>query len=423
MITGTVYLLEILVLYVFHSLSGSVYVSDGIIWPFIITETIALYFDIHRLKLSSELKSIMILSYFVKVFLLFSDLYLEGIINVFGSGSDTEDFYRRIVNMATSITYTHPHAFVRMYGRLFRITGISRLLAQYTNLLFSMISEVVVAKTMLLLNVDFRRMKQGLFLYSFLPINLCMSVILLRESVVSMFITLGVYFFLRWITKNKGILDLVLSFASILLGSLFHSGSIAVAAGEICVLMLYDRKRQMFSFKTSNILFAAFFIFIFVFLYNNYSNLLFAKFADIDSIEDIAGGRVHGKSSYAAYVGDSRTPFRMLIFTIPRIICFLFTPFPWDFRGMKDVIAFLFSSLFYFIVSVKTIKSIFYMKKQYRRNLLLILLILAFATTFVFGWGTSNSGTALRHREKILSVFILMLSLTESKANKKETIR
>lgn len=132
---------------------------------------------------------------------------------------------------------------------------------------------------------------------------------------------------------------------------------------------------------------------------------------NINSIGDIGSTNSEGGSSYAAYVGDSSSIINMVIFTIPRIVYFLFSPFPWQWRGLGDIIAFVFSSLFYLLVLKNAIVC---MKKDKssNKNYAIVIFIVALCTAFVFSWGVTNTGTATRHRDKMIVVYAVLYSLS-----------
>ena len=150
---------------------------------------------------------------------------------------------------------------------------------------------------------------------------------------------------------------------------------------------------------------------MFVYLYTNHKDVLFAKMVKIETIDDIASGVVKGGSSYAAYVGNSSTPLNMLLYTLPRIVFFLFSPFPWHWRGLSDIIAFCFNSVFY-MGAVYSAWKYLRSKERENRNLLIALLIVALVTVFVFAWGTSNTGTAVRHRDKMVILYGMIWALS-----------
>ena len=139
---------------------------------------------------------------------------------------------------------------------------------------------------------------------------------------------------------------------------------------------------------------------------------------NIDEISDIATGNGLGGSSYARYVGNSSNPLNMIIYTPLRIVFFLFSPFPWQWRGLSDIIAFVFSSLFFLYTAWCNIRFLRSGEKK-NRTLVIALTIVAVCTAFVFAWGVSNTGTACRHRDKMAIIWGFVLALTyHTKANK-----
>ena len=57
-------------------------------------------------------------------------------------------------------------------------------------------------------------------------------------------------------------------------------------------------------------------------------------------------------------------------------------------------------------------------KNNRNKNLSIILIISILATSYIFGIGVSNAGTAIRHRQKIISLFIILLSISGNTTEK-----
>lgn len=405
-------LIEILILAIIKSMTGNVYIPGGIVIACIVICTIAFCIDVVKSKTLQGVKGIIVFAYFARMFFLFSDIYLKGIIPVFGSGADTEDFFRRMVVIGTGGVYSGNHFFVRLFGYLFRFIGVSRLFAQYIIVLFSIVAIVFVVKSMNLLSARTKDKQMALILMAFLPNYVCLSSILLRESIIYMLISIAIYYFVKWYNGNKTYCY-ILSILFSLCAALFHSGSVGVTIGIILARIMYDSKAKRFRITIYGFLIGAVTLVVFVFLFNRFGDTLFYKISGIRSVADIAQGGGRGASSYAAYVGDSSNIFRLVLFTIPRIFFYLFSPLPWQWRDLSDIVAFVFSSLFY---AFSIWKSINYVRKKKKanennRNIIILLLVICAMAIFVFAWGTTNAGTALRHRDKIISVFVLMLSL------------
>ena len=248
-----------------------------------------------------------------------------------------------------------------------------------------------------------------MLIISLLPNFAILSVIFLREAPVAMFITISLYCFLRWFS-GLSLVNLICAILFDLAAMSFHGGSIGVLIGYVAVVFLYDRVDARVRISVKSVFFATIILFIISYLYFNYADVFFGKFSGVESIEDVANTLERGGSSYAQYVGDSSSIQNMLIYTIPRIVYFLFSPFPWQWRGLSDVIAFLFSSLFYMYVAVAVIKNM-RVYSVHNRNQVLAVLIIAFCIVFIFAWGVTNTGTAARHRDKLVMIFWNIVSV------------
>ena len=464
MCTVMTIIFEIIVLRILKP-TNSLYIPDSSIIFCILISSLAIIVDMYRSETLKGLQGFFLFSYFLRIIILFIDIYMKGIIHVFSSGSDTEDFFERMVLIAHGNEYHGSHLFVRMFGQLYRYIGISRLYAQYIIVLFSMCAILYTVKSMNLLGVTFESKRMSLIVMAVLPTYVCLSCILLRESVIYMLISFSVYYFVKWYCDENDIyLMLAISFS--LFASSFHSGCIGIALGIVLGRVLFDKNERRVHITITNIIIGAILLLTFIYIYQQYGNVFFSKFLRIESIEDIGSTKIKGGSSYAIYVGDSKTPLRMAIYTIPRVFFYICSPLPFQWRGMADISAFFMNSLFYVLSLLKTI---FYLhsnqmrkrinvidnhisqnkddvllakkKNSYLRseldkgekyrmirdswrdrgverkmeeeqsNMVFLLLIICVVTIFIFAWGVTNTGTALRHRDKIASVFVLMLSL------------
>lgn len=351
----------------------------------------------------------LVLGYLMRLFLLLFDLYGRDIYSLPNSGADSEMFYQLGIQYTFGVA-SQRGVFVAVVGTLFSRMGDTRIFVQFLLMLCSMVAIHMADAAMRELRVENRRRKYAMYVLCLLPNFGIVSSIFLRESLVTMFISISLVCFVRWLNGRSDLwflLAFVFSFAA----ARFHSGSVAVAVSYIVVRLLYNKKRGVFRLTWQSIVPAIFFMLVFVFLFNNYSDTLFGKMTGVDSLEDIANTSTVAGSSYAAYVGNSSTPLNMLLYTPLRLVFFLFAPFPWQWRGLSDIIAFCFSSMFYLLVLVRAVS---YLKKREQKNrqAVIALLIVALATALVFAWGVVATGTAIRHRDKMVVLYAIMLGVT-----------
>ena len=191
---------------------------------------------------------------------------------------------------------------------------------------------------------------------------------------------------------------------------IFHSGIVGVAVGYVGVRFLYNKKQKTYTLNASSVLAAVVLSVVFMYLYNRYSSLFFGKMSDIDELSDIASGYGRGGSSYASIAGNSSNIVNFIIYTPIRIFLFLFTPLFFQIRGLSDIIAMVFSAFFYMWAYYMAFKALKTNKRD--KNLIIALLIVAISVAFIFGWGGTNIGTNVRHRDKVMPIYITLLAIS-----------
>lgn len=376
--------------------------------------SLAYFIDLSMSKRLRPVAFPLALGYLLRLFLLLFDLYGGFLYTLPNSGADSEMFFRQGIQCSMG-QIRDPSAFVRVLGTLLSWFGSSRLFLQFLLMLCSIVAIHCAAAILYEVGVPNRQRRRTMYVLCLLPNFAIISSLFLRESIVTMLLSLSVLCIARWKQRGKEGWFL-LAFLLSCCAAMFHSGSIAAAMGYILARLFYDTQRRTIRFSWRNILPALVLLIIFLYLFNNYSEVFFGKMIGLEGIEDIANTGSLGDSSYAAYVGNSDSLSSMLLYTPIRIAFFLFSPFPWQWRGISDVIAFCFSSLFYAWVLMQTFCYLG-RKKVGNRELVIILLITAFTLLFVFAWGVSNTGTAIRHRDKMVVLYAVLLGLTWDKTN------
>lgn len=381
----------------------------ALIIVFIALFSFSFLYDVSRSAVLRKYSAPLFCGYLFRLFLLFFDVYGRNIYSLPGSGADSEMFYYNAVQFINGLN-GRSGAFITLTGTIMKWVGVSRLFVQFILMLFSMVAIIFAARTMEYVVADKRTKQVAVFILCLLPNFAILSCIYLRESVIAMLLSISFYCFVRWVNRGReGFFWF--AFVFVFAAARFHSGVVGVAMGYIAARMLYDKEDGRFEFAAKSAITAAFFLLVFAYLYLNYADTLFGKMVNIESVEDIASGVGRGGSSYAQYVGDSSTPLNMVIYTIPRMLYFLFSPFPWQWRGLSDIIAFCFSSLFFLWTAINTVR---YLKNKYPENRAVVmgLSIVALCTLFIFAWGTSNTGTAIRHRDKAIVLYGILWCCT-----------
>lgn len=403
-------IIEICLMIIFNSLNltNNRIVVEIIIIIFTLFYALALSNDSKLSNVNSQIT----MGLFFRVGLLFFDIYGKRIFNLPNSGLDSEGFYRSSVLVARNTIIPKYGVFPNLMGILMKFVGTSRLYAQYIIVVFSLFALVFIAYSLYEMNVKDSVQRHIMCIVSLLPNFAILGSIYLRESAVTICIAISCYMYTLWITR-KNELCFLGAFLFVLLGALFHSGTIGLLVGYLAARIFYDNNEERIRIRISNIAIVVTFLIAFVYILNNYGDVFLVKMNNVDTLEDIANTQQLGDSSYASYVGDSSSLINLIIYTPVRIAYFLLSPLPWQWRGGFDMIAFFFSSLFFLFVLGRTIRE-YFVCNNIRRNEILVWMVVTLSITFVFAWGVSNAGTAMRHRDKLIPLFAILLGLDES---------
>lgn len=409
MILIVILLLEFVFMH-FCLVSGNQFQPDSICLIMISVFSIAYFFEISRSEKCAIYMRELFSGYLLRVFLLLFDIYGRNIYQLPNSGADSSSFFRSAQWYAgVSINARDLGSYPFVMGSVFKYIGVNQLYGQFLMLLCSVVAIHLYLGLLDLMNIDHRSKKKALLIVCLLPNFAILSVLFLREAIVTMFITCSLYFFMRWFS-DKSLFCLLLSFLSCFIACYFHTGSVGLIVGYFIVLFLYSSYKERFTLSVPNIIISAILAVLMGYLFFNYSDILFSKLVSVDEISEIANTSEYGGSSYARYVGDSSSIRNMVIFTFPRIFYFLFSPFPWQWRGLSDLIAFCFSSLFYFFAACSVIGNLRFMNKKSKDKTIAIIIV-SISIVFVFAWGVSNTGTAARHRDKLVMLFATLYAL------------
>ena len=364
----------------------------------------------------------LMLAYLLRLLFLGIDLFAYPRIHLPDGHSDEDMFYVNAFNYVSTGT-TGRGFYPQVMGTLFRMIGTNRLFGQYVSMLPSIVALVFLAYSLFELEIDGSVGKRVFGIACLMPYNAILSSLFVREASMYMFLSMSYYQLVLW-TRNKRELHYYSAAGLVLPAALFHNGTIAVLVGYVLIRMMYDNKKEKISISFRNIAFSLMFAFLAVFVLSRTGGSFTARFNNVESLEDIANTFDMGGSSYARYVGNSNNPVNFLIYSPLRVLFFTLSPVPWLWRGMTDIIAFCFGTMFYVVALWKMIKFL-RTHEEKNRALVIAFFIIAASIIFVFAWGTTNAGTASRHREKMQVLFALIWALSSDslRLNKSRSIK
>lgn len=367
-------------------------------------------------KKAKSKKEFMILSLalMLRICTLLWDVYARDIFVLPSAGIDTESFHRFAVMFARGDEFSRGGVYFRIVGMIYRLFGVQRINAQYFNVMMSMFSIFLVKKMLEQLNLDKRISNLALIMVAFLPNYVIMSSILLRESIIIFLITVSLYFFIKW-WQNGYTINIIFALIFPFLAAFFHSGSISPAIVYALIYIFYSPKDQKYKLTFKSVMTAVFLVGCFLIIELFFAEGLFRQFDRIKSIDDIVNVTVRGASGYLRWMEATGT-IGMIVFSPIRMFYFIASPLPWYWRGFNDIFGFFASACFYLYCYYFLFRSL-RKKHDFNYHLISALLIMALSTTFMFAWGVNNAGTAMRHRDKFISIFVLAFAVCTNTLN------
>ncbi len=305
---------------------------------------------------------------------------------------------------------------ILLMGIINKIFGPQRFIVQYCGSLCFIGSAIITNQLLKRYNVK-RSIRYILISWMlFTPQNIKNTSLSGREGFIQLFIAVSLYFAFMW-TEHRRKRYMIGIVVPLILAMCMHSGTVGIVAGYVVWLAFYDKRRKKLSIKGKTVLVLLFSVIFLLIIYSRFSDVLFGKFSNLESITDIAKSSIssgYGGSGYSIPGSDADSISEIILYSPLRMIYFLLSPMPWDWRGLMDAIAFMICSVPQLIIAVQFVKRVvFGNRHKYTRekSIIIALMASAFACAFIFGWGCKNAGTAIRHRDKFLSLYVIILGV------------
>lgn len=357
---------------------------------------------------------LMIGGFLFRLFLMFWSEYFSHVFTLPNSGADEMTYYYNA--MSALVKDKEFTGYALLFSWQARLFGLSKLYGKFVNVLLSVSAITILRRILIQLKLDSQVQTRTLTFACFLPNFAILSALLLRESIIIFLVAVSVYCLLQWWQEGKlgGLLiALVVSMGAAWL----HSGMIAYTLGILCVAVSArrtpdGRRFELVSVRTMALSAVTATVVLLAVLNLNIG--LSSYFRGADSLEDIvsiADAYEEGGSAYNANIVNNDSTAGFIINTPFRMFYFIFAPVPWNWRSATDAVAFVFSAVFYGCVFIQTMVCVL---KTRNSSVVAVLFLIALLTLMMFGWGVSNSGTALRHRDKMVIHYLIMYAVIQN---------
>ena len=308
--------------------------------------------------------------------------------------------------------FTGPNSF--FYSWLMAIPyslfGRSMLIIQSIGLLFGVGSVFLGWLLAKKIWDDHSAIKVGWALALF-PSLILYSVVPLREVYCSFFLLVATFGIVNW-TETKSLNFAILTIGGFVAAGFFHGPLFlgGIIFSVIVFISVFKESIKSLSTFHINLKNLAVITLIFLVLLVYLSNKIYLPYiGSFETSIDVSVWiqnikyRMIGEASYPQWlnVGNTTEFFYKGFF---RILYFLFSPLPWDVKGLDHLIG-MFDSFLYLILSYFIFRN---RKAIWKNPALRIILLIFTAYLFIYAIGVSNFGAGIRHRSKFVIEIILL---------------
>ena len=308
--------------------------------------------------------------------------------------ADAYKFHELAVETAEALPDVLLEHFTGFYSQVLGVVyyffGPYRFFGQYLNVAFVVLAATKLIDIAELLKIKDKNTILMIFLWLFMPIPFLMGYALIREGSMYYLIVLGVYHFLKWFEKYNPIY-IVLTILPIYIASLYHEGALYILPAMLYAFLFYDKKREKINFNFINIMF----------LIEAVIGAIIIVTQNADSFLDKTNAETGGGSTYLAAL-EINSPLQFIMYAPIKGFYLLYSPMPWLIRGGLDIPTFVFDTCLWGYATYNILRNFRKIDTKYKMLFLAILV-----AGMVYGMGTHNTGTAMRHRNKFMSLMLI----------------
>lgn len=307
---------------------------------------------------------------------------------------DSYKFHELAVETAEALPDVLLEHFTGFYSQVLGVVyyffGPYRFFGQYLNVAFVVLAATKLIDIAELLKIKDKNTILMIFLWLFMPIPFLMGYALIREGSMYYLIVLGVYHFLKWFEKYNPIY-IVLTILLIYIASLYHEGALYILPAMIYAFLFYDKKKEKINFNFINIMF----------LIVAVIGAIIIVTQNADSFLDKTNAETGGGSTYLAAL-EINSPLQFIMYAPIKGFYLLYSPMPWLIRGGLDIPTFVFDTCLWGYATYTILRNFRKIDTKYK-----MLFLAIFVAGMVYGMGTHNTGTAMRHRNKFMSLMLI----------------
>ena len=373
-------------------------------------------------KEESVVKTMIFSSFFLRIAILFWDIYARNIFILPNSEGDAEWYHINAVkyafgSLSDAVDYRKYSYYV---GQLFKFIGVQKITVQFLHIFFAICSIILIYKILIMFKVNSDIRRKAIAFACFLPNLMMITTFFLQESIISFMIILSLYLYTRW-WFGKSFFNIIGAVIASIFAAMLHLGGIVVIVGILALMPLTINKKRIIQFSFLKIIFVVLAVFGLLLVISTFGEDLLGKIGGQISSESITGEvglKETGGGAYVIGIPGLPASLDLIINTPIRMIYFVFSPLPWAWRGLSDILAFCGSALFFMCAVYFTVKALAKRPLKSLRDdsissYFVVLVVIVLIASIMFGWGVANAGSALRHREKFTYLFIVLFAISK----------
>ena len=336
-----------------------------------------------------------------------------------GADMDAHSFHQIGIELSKGVGFvfsTDASLYMSILGWIYSWTSPSLIIGEQFSILLIGLSIIFFVKILDLLNLN-KYQNPTVFLFAALPTMVLLGPLTLREPLEVFLLITAVYFGLKMrIYPNKKILNFCFLLLFCFLMGLFAKVLFLFSVIMITLLLIWNvnKTQSVFIINKYRLLILAttpLFVALLFYLAINSDGIsgteLFHLVLSLDLFEAMANHRTYtpiGRASYGLLL-DTSSLIAFIYSSFLIYVHYLSSPFIWQVSSWIDLYASL-EGLLHVILLYYSIK-LWRLEKGVVRQALGIMLVLFFILSLIYAYGSTNYGTAIRH--KMLTWWMLAL--------------
>ncbi len=384
----------------------------GIIWFSAISVLVLI--QTSDMRASGNIKVIIALGYFIRVLFAWAQTYIPHKLPSFMvEGSDQVSFMAVAIDYFNGNTGRYYTNFPFVLNGLFHVMGKGelaiRLLFVYLWFLGCVLLERSVGR------LEGKRHQMLVAFYALLPWWIYISTAVLRDGIKAFSLMLSLYYLLKWMRYGRKI-QIVLSIMAAFPAIVMHAADTAMIIAILVTVVFWDTRTQRWFDERRRgriviipiiILFTPVFYSALIKISPDFIPTSFSAreiFRRI-SIYDVA------RTNYVPKM-EITNILQFIYWTLYRVFYFWMSPTIRYWSSAGDALMFGMDTVPWILMFCYIVRGIRLGKLDERARVIYILFLLF---SFVYAWGTRNAGTAMRHRDHLLGLFVITGLLIKDK--------